>query len=112
MRIAGSGSHSTGKSTLIAAFLDARPEYSYEPEAYEALADDITLTSSGGPDAEGLELLLEYSVSAVAAALPGARVVFERSPVDYLAYAAASRRSWPPGAAAEFIRAHAPVVRD
>jgi hypothetical protein len=112
MLIAVSGSHSTGKSTLIGAFLDARPEYSYEPEAYETLADDVALAASEGPTEDGLELLLEFSVAAVGAAAPGARIVFERSPVDYLAYAAASGRSWPKGAASEFIRAHAPAVRD
>jgi hypothetical protein len=112
MRVAVSGSHSTGKSTLIAAFLDARPDYAHEPEAYEALADDVMLTSAEGPTPEGLELLLEYSLSAVAGAAPGSSVVFERSPVDYLAYAAASRRSWPAGAVSGFIAAHAPSVRD
>ena len=42
MRLAISGSHGTGKSTLIAAFVDLRPEFRYEPEAYEALADGMT----------------------------------------------------------------------
>jgi len=82
MRVAVSGSHSTGKSTLIAAFPERRPEYVYEPEAYEAIADDVPLTLSEGPTPEGLESLLQYSVSAVARHVPGTCVVFERSPAD------------------------------
>jgi hypothetical protein len=111
VRVAISGSHGTGKSTLIAAFLERRPEYVYEPEAYEALADDIALTSEEGPTPEGLEALLQYTVAAVAGHSPGTRVVFERSPVDYLAYAAASRRTWPPRGTATFLRTNVPVVR-
>jgi predicted ATPase len=111
MRVAVSGSHSTGKSTLIAAFVGKRPQYVYEPEAYEVLADDITLTSSEGPDPEGLKALLEYTASVLADHRRGASVIFERSPVDYLAYAAATR-SVTPSDRAEFIRAHLPTVRD
>ena len=112
MRIAVSGSHGTGKSTLIAAFLERRPQYAHEPEAYEILADEVDLAGDDGPLPEGLESLLRWTLEAVARHAPGARVVHERSPVDYLAYAAASRRSWPPGDAADFIAAFAPMVRD
>ena len=112
MRIAVSGSHGTGKSTLIAAFLERRPQYVHEPEAYEILADDVDLAGDEGPLPEGLESLLRWTLEAVTRHAPGARVVHERSPVDYLAYAAASRRSWPPGDAADFIAAFAPMVRD
>jgi hypothetical protein len=110
MRVAVAGSHSTGKSTLIAAVIERRPQYFYEPEAYEAIADDIALTSSEGPTPEGLESLLQYSVATAARHAPGTFVVFERSPVDYLAYAAASR-TWSPHSAGAFLRTYVPVVR-
>jgi hypothetical protein len=110
VRVAVSGSHGTGKSTLIAAFLERRPEYAHEPEAYEALADDVALTAEG-PTPEGLESLLHYTVSALADHPPGARVIFERSPVDYLAYAAASRREWSRELRRAFLRAQIPAVR-
>ena len=111
MRVAVTGSHSTGKSSLIAAFIAKRPQYVYEPEAYEVLADDITLMSSEGPDPEGLKALLEYTASVLANHGRGASLIFERSPVDYLAYAAATR-SMTSSERAEFMRAHAPTVRD
>ena len=110
MRVAVSGSHSTGKSTLIAAFVAKRPQYVYEPEAYEVLADDIALMSSEGPSPEGLSALLEYTASVLARYRRGAAVIFERSSVDYLAYAAAAR-STSAAERDEFMRAQVPTVR-
>jgi hypothetical protein len=111
MRIAVSGSHGTGKSTLIAAFLARCPAFRHEAEAFESLGDDVDIPFSEGPTAEGLQILLEHTISAVALHGPGAFVVFERSPVDYLAYAAASGRSWPRGSVESFLEASIPRVR-
>ena len=111
MRVAVSGSHSVGKSTLIAGFLSRHPDYAHEPEAFEVLADDVELTESGAPTPEGLLLLLNYTLAAVEGRAGQARVVFERSPADYLAYAAASARAWQPGETQRFLRTHKPIVR-
>ncbi len=110
MRIAVSGSQGTGKSTLISAFLARCPRYVYEPEAFETLADDIDLTSDEGPTADGLRALLDLTASVLESRRPDASVVFERSPVDYLAYAAASR-SWPKEIVADFLAGAIPDVR-
>ena len=110
MRVAVSGSHSTGKSTLIAAFLAKCPQYVQEPEAYEELADDIALLTSEGPDIDGLTALLVHTVSTVGRHGPGAAVIFERSPVDYLAYAIATR-SIARTDRGEFMRSYVPMVR-
>jgi hypothetical protein len=111
MRIAVSGSHGTGKSTLIAGFLERCPAYVHEPEAFETLADEVELVPDEGPTADGLRLLLEHTLAAVARHPPGASVVFERSPVDYMAYGAASR-SWPRGEVRAFLEAAIPAVRE
>lgn len=92
MRIAISGSHGVGKSTLISAFLAERSDYVEEPEAFEVLADSITLLPSEGPDLEGLEALLNHTMYVVQGYSQDASVIFERSPVDYLAYARASEQ--------------------
>ncbi len=111
MRVAISGSHSTGKTTLIAAFLRRHPDYAHEPEAFETLADDVELTESAGPTPESLRSLLEYTVSAVHGHGARQRVIFERSPVDYLAYAAASRGAWQPREVQDFLARFTPIVR-
>jgi hypothetical protein len=113
MRVAVSGSHGTGKTTLISAFLAQRPRYRDAPEAFETLADDIDLAScEEGPTPEGLQALVEYTVAELALHTLGACVIHERSPVDYLAYAAAARRgAWSQGDIDGFLRIHIPVVR-
>jgi len=111
LRVAVSGSHGVGKSTLIASLLNQHPEYAHEPEAFEVLGDDIDITESGAPTAEGLRRLLEYTVSAVECRATQAHVVFERSPVDYLGYAAASGGAWPQGEIERFLAAQTPIVR-
>ena len=109
MRVAVSGSHGTGKSTLIAAWLERRPDFAHEPEAFEVLGDEVEMEDEG-PTADGLRLLLAHTVSTLDRYATDVPVVFERSPVDYLAYAAASR-SWPRGASAAFLEASVPLVR-
>jgi hypothetical protein len=111
LRIAVSGSHGVGKSSLIASFLDRHPEYAHEPEAFEVLGDDIDLSESTVPTSDGLRLLLEYTVAVVQDRALEAHVVFERSPVDYLAYAAASGGAWPPGERVGFLESQKPIVR-
>ena len=111
MRLAVSGSPGTGKSTLIASLAEAHPQYVCEPEAFETLGDDIDLAESGAPTPAALAALIEYTARSVAAHPPGAKVIHERSPVDYLAYAAASRREWGRDEVARFLAAHVPVVR-
>lgn len=110
MRIAVSGSHGTGKSTLIAAFLTQSPSYLHEPEAFEVLADEISLLPSEGPDLDGLTALLDYTLTALANHPRGACVIFERSPVDYLAYAAATE-ALTDSERTDFLDTHVSAVR-
>ena len=111
MRISVSGAHATGKSTLIAGFLARHPHYRHEAEAYETLADDIDLSEDAVPTPEGLDALLQHTVVTLAGFAPDDDVIVERSPVDYLAYAAASRRLWPSVDVAAFLDARLPGVR-
>lgn len=111
MKIAISGSHGTGKSTLLAALLARRPHYREEPEAFELFGDEITLLPGEGPDIDGLALLLEHTIETLVRSEPGDSIVFERSPVDYLAYAAASE-AIPAAERAVFVEHYVPAVRE
>lgn len=86
MRVAVSGTHCSGKSTLIDAFLSAHSEYSYEPEPYEALNDLYGENFGAEPSAEGFFRQLEYNIERLHQYRPGDRVIFERSPADFVAY--------------------------
>lgn len=81
MRIAVAGTHASGKSTLIADFLAAHPEYEHEAEPYEWLDEDLE-----APDAGSFFRQLQLSVRSSAEQPEGARVIAERSPLDFLAY--------------------------
>lgn len=83
MRIAVSGTHCSGKSTLVEDFLAAHPDYVHEPEPYEWLDGE---PFAAEPDAGDFYRQLELSVERLCGYAPGARVIAERSPVDFLAY--------------------------
>ena len=110
MKIAVSGSHCTGKSTLIAAFCARSPGYAHEPEAYELLADEITLLPGEGPDLDGLLRLIQHTIAVIESYPRGVSVVFERSPIDYLAHAAASE-SMAATERDDFLDRYIPTVR-
>jgi len=82
MRVAVSGSHGSGKSTLIEAFVENHPEYQHEPEAYELLEESF----SAEPSAEDFFRQLECHIQQLEKYHSGDRVIIERSPADYVAY--------------------------
>lgn len=86
MRIAVSGSHCTGKSTLIDEFLRAHPEFVHEPEPYTVLSEEFGEDFSAEPCVEDFRRQLEFNVERLKQYQRGARVIFERCPIDFLAY--------------------------
>ena len=86
MRVAISGTHCCGKSTLIAEFLLVHPDFAHEPEAYEALQEEYGETFAADPCAEDFYQQLEYNIGRLCQYESGDLVIYERSPVDYLAY--------------------------
>jgi predicted nucleotidyltransferase len=81
MRIAISGTHGSGKTTLAEDFLAAHGDYLHEPEPYEWLED-----VAAEPDADDFWRQLELSVERLGSYARGTNVIAERSPVDFLAY--------------------------
>ncbi len=87
MRIAVSGTHSVGKSTFVWDFIKAHPEYIREEEPYRALRDnyDIKFGKDSTRFCNGIQLYQNLS-RVKQYPLPSSNVIFDRSPVDYLAY--------------------------
>lgn len=83
MRIAFSGSHQVGKSTLIEALAEALPAYTVIDEPYRLLEDDGH-EFSDPPDASDFELQLERSLEVVRDA--PTRALIDRGPLDFMAY--------------------------
>jgi hypothetical protein len=99
MRIAVTGTHGTGKTTLIDDFAAARPGYVVVPEPH------VVLTAQGvafseRPTTADLEEQLEQSCTLIVGHATVADVIFERCPLDFLAYlevvGAAEGFAWEP----------------
>ena len=87
MRIAISGVHYIGKSTLIEDFLEKHPNYRCELEPYYKLQDETTVESSLEPCLDSFLEQLDYSINQLNECADEQNVIFDRCPVDFLAYA-------------------------
>lgn len=83
MRVAVSGSHRVGKTTLAQALADALVDHDFADEPYHELVAEGYVFSDP-PDAEDFEAQLEYSLEVLNDDAPN--MVFDRCPVDLLAY--------------------------
>ena len=86
MRIAISGTHCCGKTTLIDEFLESHSEFAHESEPYQALQEERGETFAAEPCAEDFRRQLEYNVERLRRRGPGDPVIYERSPADFIAY--------------------------
>ncbi|MFE6734615.1 AAA family ATPase [Microbacterium sp. NPDC057650] len=93
MRIVVSGTHASGKSTLIEAFAARHPEYRVLPDPFEEVLDD----GFGELDAGLFERQLEIAARRLIALPPDSDVIAERGPIDFLAYLLALDRLGRPG---------------
>ena len=86
MRVAVSGTHGVGKSTLIDEFLRRHPEFVLEPEPYTAMVEDLGEEFSAEPCVDDFRRQLEFNIERLSKRTPGENVIYERCPVDFLAY--------------------------
>ncbi|HET6979143.1 MAG TPA: AAA family ATPase [Pyrinomonadaceae bacterium] len=89
MRIAVSGTHGVGKSTLIDEFLRRHPEFVYEPEPYTVLVEDFGEEFGAEPCVEDFRRQLEFNLERLGQHTADENVIYERCPLDFLAYIAA-----------------------
>jgi len=81
MRIVVSGTHASGKSTLISDFARRHPEFSALPDPFELL-DEAWDAPSAGLFAAQLGIAAERLTSTEF----GPQIIAERGPLDFLAY--------------------------
>jgi hypothetical protein len=91
VRIAISGAHATGKSTLVDALASELPNYKAVTEVYSDFVEE-GYQFSFPPALEDFELQLQRSITNVLENTTS-HVLFDRCPADYLAYLA----SWKHG---------------
>ncbi|MBS0653894.1 MAG: AAA family ATPase [Verrucomicrobia bacterium] len=86
MRIAISGTHYSGKSTLVQALGKEMPGYEIYDEPYWALTE-LGRQFSDPPTIEEFEEQLDYSIALIKESANNS--LFDRCPIDFLAYALA-----------------------
>lgn len=87
MRIAISGTHFMGKSTLIEDFIKKYPHYSYEIEPYYQLQNQGIEEFSEQLTFECVLKQLDYSIELLNAKKDQNNIIFDRCPIDFIAYA-------------------------
>ena len=83
MKIAVTGAHRVGKTTLVELLQELLPEYLCKQEAYHDL-EERGLLFSEIPDPEDYLMQLEHSIEQMSSC--GNNVIFDRCPIDMLAY--------------------------
>lgn len=87
MRIAVSGTHFMGKSTLIEDFIKKHADYKYEIEPFYKLAEEKLVDLSLEPSLDSLLEQLDYSVEQLNINANEQNIIFDRCPIDFIAYA-------------------------
>lgn len=105
MRIVVSGTHASGKSTLIADFVDAEPGYQVLPDPFELLDDALD-----EPDAGTFFDQLRITAARLRDLPPD--VIAERGPLDFLAYLSALEQLGRSGRAPELFERGLPIAVD
>ena len=88
MRIAISGSHSLGKSTLVWDWVKQHPQYTREEEPFRALDSemyDIQFRQESNRLHNGIQMYYNASRVNLYSSINDC-VIFDRAPVDYIAY--------------------------
>ena len=115
MRIAITGSHSLGKSTVVNQWVDSHPSYRREEEPYRALGLYGTYTIDFREASTRLQngLQLYYNIGRVQRyCLATDNVIFDRAPVDYLAYSMYTAAQWLSDIDDCFVDSMVPAVRE
>lgn len=87
MRIGVCGTHSVGKSTLVSDFVERHSTYVREEEPYRVLREFYPIKFGKESSRYDNGIQLYYSLSRVKQYSSSEdRVIFDRSPVDYIAY--------------------------
>jgi len=105
MRIVISGTHASGKSTLISDFALAHPEFEVHGDPFDLIESD-----SDGPDAGTFLAQLRASASRLTELRSGVRAIVERGPLDFVAYLAALDELGRSGGAVGLIRRGAAIT--
>ena len=114
MRIAISGSHSLGKSTLVWDWVKHHPQYKREEEPFRALDQemyDIRFRQESNRLHNGIQMYYNASRVNLYSTISDC-VIFDRAPVDYIAYSQYTADKKTTDIDDAFVRAMVPRVKE
>ena len=114
MRIAISGSHSLGKSTLVWDWVKQHPQYTREEEPFRALDSemyDIQFRQESNRLHNGIQMYYNASRVNLYSSINDC-VIFDRAPVDYIAYSQYTADKATTDIDDAFVAAMVPRVRE
>ncbi|MEQ9692511.1 MAG: AAA family ATPase [Bauldia litoralis] len=83
--MAVTGTHGSGKTTLVEDFLDTHRHYEHAQEPYWDLAEQ-GVAFPDAPTIDGFTEQLEHSVRVILGSASEADMIFDRCPLDFIAY--------------------------
>lgn len=107
MRIVVSGTHASGKSTLVSDFALRHPEFTVLPDPYDLLDE-----TWDAPDAASFAAQLRISARRLDPAESEGRVIAERGPIDFLAYLLALDELTGASSSRELLERSAAITRE
>lgn len=115
MRIAISGSHSLGKSTVVNDWVSAYPDYYREEEPYRVLGlngpYEILFREASTRIQNGIQLY--YNISRIHRySTSKEKVIFDRAPIDYIAYSQYTANQKTTDIDNNFVESMIPAVRE
>ncbi|ABD56946.1 AAA family ATPase [Jannaschia sp. CCS1] len=84
MRIAVTGTHGVGKTTLVEDIADAANQFDAIPEPFVVFQSDAAFVN--GPNTDDFEEQLDQSCDLILGSTDESDLVFDRCPIDFLAY--------------------------
>ena len=114
MRIAISGSHSLGKSTLVWDWIKRHPQYTREEEPFRALDGemyDIRFRQESNRLHNGIQMYYNASRVNLYSSINDC-VIFDRAPIDYIAYSQYTANKQTTDIDNAFVEAMVPRVRE
>lgn len=111
MRVAVSGTHCSGKSTLIDDFLIAHPDFAHEPEPYIVLQEDHGEIFAAEPSAADFYRQLEFNIDRLHHYQDIKKIIYERCPIDFLAYLLALKDLRRDKEASSFVKQSLEIVK-
>jgi predicted ATPase len=112
MRISFSGTGNSGKTTMVKSFLHTWQQYVTPEKTYRDILEEENLTHSTETSIETQNKILDFMVDQVVGYDKDSRVIFDRCPLDNVAYTLWCNEKEKDGFTREFVTKQISIMRE